>query len=118
MAVPSEPALAVVAGLRGIPCHHILDGAGGDVSIMGQARGKGWPIVESVGLAALGKLKLLLEGVDGVPELEHLFLLLREVRPLGHGVETGFHLVFKVVKLWELVVVGCTSKELNTLIYN
>ena len=64
VAVPSEPALTVVPSLRGIPRHHVLDGAGSDVSIVGQTRGKGWPIVEGVGLAALRQFKLFLKGVD------------------------------------------------------
>mmetsp|Transcript_8452 Transcript_8452/g.14176 ORF Transcript_8452/g.14176 Transcript_8452/m.14176 type:complete len:410 (-) Transcript_8452:186-1415(-) len=93
VAVPAEAAGAVVACLRCVSRHGVLDGSGGDVAVVGQSRGEGGPIIEGVGLPALGKLELLFEGVDLLPVLEDVLLLHGEVGSLGDLGEFGVHVV-------------------------
>ena len=61
-----------------------LDCAGSDVSVVGQAGGKWWTIIEGELRLALGELKLLVEGIDLLPVSQHFFFLLREIWPFGH----------------------------------
>ena len=46
VAVPPGPALDVLAGHDGVAGHDVLDGAGKDVAVMGQAGGEGRAVVE------------------------------------------------------------------------
>lgn len=64
-----------------------LDCAGSNVTVVGKTRGKGRAIIESVLGLPLGKFKLLLEGIDLLPILKDLLLLLREVRSLGNYIQ-------------------------------
>jgi len=61
-----------------------LDGAGGDVAVMGETRGEGRPIVEGELWLARRHLELLLERVDFSPVGEDLFFLSREVWLVRH----------------------------------
>lgn len=54
------------------------------MTVMRKTSGKGRSIVECVLRLALGKLELLLEGVDLLPILKNLLFLLGEVGSLGN----------------------------------
>ena len=83
VAVPTESPLAVVARLGGIASHHVFDGACSDVAVVREACGEGWAVVEGVGLPALGKPQLLVEGIDVMPKFERVFFLARKIKFLG-----------------------------------
>mmetsp|Transcript_80583 Transcript_80583/g.184579 ORF Transcript_80583/g.184579 Transcript_80583/m.184579 type:complete len:441 (+) Transcript_80583:2409-3731(+) len=87
VAIPPKTPLDVVAGLVGIPGHHIFQGPGQDVPIMRQPGRKRRPVVERVRLPVLGLPQGRLEGVDLTPVLDDFLLLLGEIRPVGHLVE-------------------------------
>ncbi len=80
--VPSEPSLHVVAGLRGVAADYVLDGAGGNVAVMGCTSSKGRSVIESIRREMFGFLELHLKRIDAVPILQRGFLLLRKVDPL------------------------------------
>ena len=61
-----------------------LDGAGGDVAVVGHASGERGAVVEGEGGLVFGQLELLVEGVDFLPEGEDALLFVGEIRPLGH----------------------------------
>lgn len=67
--------------LRGVPADDVLDGSSSDVTVVGCSGGKWRTIVECVGRKILGLLQLLLEGLNALPVLERLLLLLREIDP-------------------------------------
>lgn len=53
------------------------------MAVVGKPSGKGRPIIESILRLALGKLELLLKGIDLLPILKDFLFLLREVWSLG-----------------------------------
>lgn len=75
MAVPTKAADDVVAGHRLVAGDNVLDGAGEDVTIVGEASSEGRAIVENVLREALGAAELGGEGVDPGPEGKGFFLL-------------------------------------------
>ena len=93
MAIPTEASGAVEASLSGVSCHYVLDGTSGDVTIMREAGGERWTVIEGVWFATFRNLQLLLEGINLLPEFKHSFLLLREVWPLGYFCEFRLHVM-------------------------
>lgn len=91
MAVPPESTGDVAAEHGLVPRHDVLDGAGEDVSVVGEAGGEGGTVVEDVLFVVLGSFKLGFEGVDLIPEIEDLLLLRgeREVFALWNVVHGG-----------------------------
>lgn len=91
VAVPAEAAGDVVAGHGLVAGDDVLDGAGEDVAVVGEAGGEGGPVVEDVLGHGLGALQLGLEGGNLLPPLEDALLLAREgeVLPLADVVHGG-----------------------------
>ncbi|KAI3485374.1 hypothetical protein L1887_51348 [Cichorium endivia] len=65
----------IVAGGVGVSGDNVLDGAGEEMAVVGQTGGEGRAVVEAEGFPALGLLERGLEGVDGTPVSDDLFLL-------------------------------------------
>jgi hypothetical protein len=54
------------------------------VTVVRESSSEGRAVVEGVYRAVLGQFHLLLEGVDLVPEVQHVQLFLGEVGAVGH----------------------------------
>ena len=79
MAVPAETTVYIVTCRVGESSNDIFHCACQQMSVVRQACGERWSIVERKRFATLGLLQRRLEGVNGLPIRKHLFLLLREV---------------------------------------
>ena len=78
VAIPSEPPLDVEPLLVPVAGHNVLDGARQQVTVVRQTRRERRAVVERVPRAAFALLQRRLKGVNLLPELERLLLLLRE----------------------------------------
>ncbi len=67
VAVPTEPAVHLLAGHRAIPGYCVFHEAGEQVAIVGQPVGEGWAVVEHVLVGAIAPVDRGLEGVFGIP---------------------------------------------------
>lgn len=78
MAVPPETTRDVVADHSLVAGDDVLDGAGEDVAVVGEAGGEGRAVVEDVFRHGFRPFELILKGLDVFPHLDDLLLLLWE----------------------------------------
>ena len=89
VAVPAEAALDVVAAHGLVAGGDVLDGAGEEVAVVGEAGGEGRAVEEDEGGGAGAVGEGFFEGVVFLPEAEDAFFHLRERELGGYGFEHG-----------------------------
>ena len=83
VAVPTESTVDIVTGRVSVSGDDILDGTCEEMAIVGKAGSEGRAVVEAEGFPALALLEGCLEGVDGAPVSDDLFLFCGKVEGCG-----------------------------------